>query len=279
MLDPVQLRTFLAVAEAGGFSEAARRLALGQSTVSQQIRRLEAAVGRELFARDTHRVTLTGDGEVMTGFARSILDQQDTVMRYFSRPELRGRIRLGVSEDLVLGRLPEVLRRFRHSHPMVDLELTVELSAVLHDQLAADKLDLVFAKRGSGESGMRTDPLVWVGAPGLRLDRGEPVPLVVYPEPSITRTRALESLRRNGFSWRIACTCDRLNGLRAATLAGLGVAVFAASVVPDGLGELVDPLPDPGSVVFALTSRRPVTHGPVAALAEVIGSYPWPGTA
>ena len=56
--DPDLLVTFLAVAEAGSFSEAARRRGLRQSTVSQQVRRLEAETRRRLFDRDTHKVSL-----------------------------------------------------------------------------------------------------------------------------------------------------------------------------------------------------------------------------
>ncbi|RJQ79094.1 LysR family transcriptional regulator [Pseudonocardiaceae bacterium YIM PH 21723] len=271
MLDPVLLKTFLTVAEAGGFSEAARRLGLGQSTVSQHVRRLESAVGRTLFARDTHSVQLTGDGEAMTGFARNLLDQQEAALRYFSRPELRGKVRLGASEDLVLGALPEILRLFREQHPLVDLELTVELSAVLDEQLEAGKLDLVFNK-ALGGTGLLTDPLTWVAAPRWTLPPDEPVPLVVYPEPSHTRSRALSVLQAAGRQWRVACVCDRLNGLRAAVLAGLGVAVFAESVVPDGLARIAehDLLPPLGTVTFDLRSRRPDPTGPVAALAEAV---------
>ncbi|GAA4543884.1 LysR family transcriptional regulator [Amycolatopsis samaneae] len=277
VIDPVLLRTFLAVADSGGFSEAARRLGLGQSTVSQHVRRLESLLGRELFVRDTHRVALTGDGEVMTGFARDLLERQDRAIRYFARPEPRGRVRLGVCEDLVLSRLPELLRRFRRGHPLIDLELTVELSGVLHERLAEGKLDLIFAKRGPDEGGLPvwTDTLSWAGAPGLCLDPAEPVPLVVYPEPSITRARALETLRRNGFRWRVACTCTHLNGLRAALLAGLGVGLFATSMVPPGLAAPPTHLPDPGEVVFGLAGRRPLTHGPIAALSDLIRSHPW----
>ncbi len=73
MYDPSQLRTFLAVAQTLSFTQAARRLGLRQSTVSQHVRRLEDAVGRQLFSRDTHSVELTEDGEAMLGFARGIL--------------------------------------------------------------------------------------------------------------------------------------------------------------------------------------------------------------
>src|SRR5437764_1628902 len=128
MLDPVLLGTFLVVAETRRFTGAAHHLGLRQSTVSQQIRKLEAVVGRQLFLRDTHSVELTGDGEAMIGFAHGILEANERAMAYFTGPEPRGRLRFGAAEDFVLSQLPDILRQFRLSHPLVDLELTVELS-------------------------------------------------------------------------------------------------------------------------------------------------------
>lgn len=145
--EPSHLRTFLAVAQTLSFTQAARRLGLRQSTVSQHVRRLEEATGRALFTRDTHSVELTEDGEAMLGFARRILDVHEQASAFFTGTRLRGRLRFGASEDFVLTRLPEILEGFRHDHPEVDLELTVELSGTLHEQLAAGKLDLVLAKR------------------------------------------------------------------------------------------------------------------------------------
>src|SRR3954468_21773349 len=147
MYDPSQLRTFLAVAQTLSFTQAARRLGLRESTVSQHVRRLEDAAGRQLFTRDTHSVELTEDGEAMLGVARRILAGHDQATAFFTRTRLRGRLRFGASEDFVVTRLPEVLEGFRYDHPEVDLELTVELSGTLHEQLAAGKLDLVLAKR------------------------------------------------------------------------------------------------------------------------------------
>ncbi|MYR59618.1 LysR family transcriptional regulator, partial [Streptomyces sp. SID625] len=147
MYDPAQLRTFLAVSQTLSFTRAARRLGLRQSTVSQHVRRLEDATGRALFTRDTHSVELTEDGEAMLGFARRILEVHEQATAFFTGTRVRGRLRFGASEDFVLTRLPEILEGFRHAHPEVDLELTVELSGTLHEQLAAGKLDLVLAKR------------------------------------------------------------------------------------------------------------------------------------
>ncbi|GAB3571906.1 LysR substrate-binding domain-containing protein [Amycolatopsis endophytica] len=274
MLNPVWLRTFLTVAETRSFTRAGQRLGLRQSTVSQHVRKLEEATSQQLLSRDTHSVELTPDGEAMIGFASTILEDIERALAYFTGPELRGRVRFGASEDFVVGPLPEILREFRRLHPLVDLELTVDLSGVLHEKLRAGELDLVLGKRRAGDetgSPLWTDPLVWVGREGFTVDDG-PVPLIAYPPPSITRARALESLHDNGKPWRVVCTSGSLNGLRAAALAGLGVVVFARSLIPAGLAELPPGhgLPDPGEVQFLLTTRSTTPRGPTAALSDAI---------
>src|SRR6185437_3081744 len=176
-------------------------LGVRQTTMSQHVRRLEEAAGRQLFSRDTHGVELTEDGEAMLGFARSILEANERAAGWFRGTRLRGRLRFGASEDFVVTRLPEILKGFRREHPEVDLELTVELSGTLHQQLEAGKLDLVLAKRSEerpqGQLVWR-DRLVWIGAEGLRLDPGRPLPLIVFPPPGLTRARALDVLERHG---------------------------------------------------------------------------------
>lgn len=277
MFEPGQLRTFLAVAQTLSFTQAAQRLGLRQSTVSQHVRKLEDAAGRRLFARDTHGVELTEDGEAMLGFARTILEANERAAGFFAGTRLRGRLRFGASEDFVLTRMPEVLEGFRREHPEVDLELTVELSGTLHKLLAAGRLDLVLAKRRPEESRGRLvwrDRLVWVGTERLRLDPERPIPLVVYPPPAVTRARALEALERQGREWRIACTSGSLNGLIAATRAGLGVMAHTRGMIPPGLVQIParSGLPDLGGVDFVLLhgERARAARGSAEALAEAI---------
>ncbi|WP_020660752.1 LysR substrate-binding domain-containing protein [Amycolatopsis benzoatilytica] len=275
MLDPRLCRSFLAVAETRSFTAAAKRLGVGQPTVSQHIRRLETEAGGLLFARDTHAVDLTARGQAMLGFAQTIVDTEERASRHFRGAQVRGRVRFGVSEDFALGELPGVLRRLRESHPLVDVELHVELSDVLARRIAEGRLDLVLGKRRPEAAGpgrlLRREPLVWIGSAATELLPGHPVPLVQYPMPSVTRQLAVEALERAGLEWRAACLTSSLTGLRAAAAAGLGITVHARNLVPADLLELPAELglPDPGEVDFVLLSRDG-GEGPVAALAEFV---------
>ena len=197
MLDPILLQTFLAVAQTRSFTQAAERLGLRQSTVSQQVRKLEQQAGRRLFIRDTHSVAMTIDGEAMVEFAHSVLDAVDRAQRYFAGAQLRGQLRFGTSEDVVASRLPEVLREFVRTHPLVDLELTVGLSGELVEKLGRGELDLVCGKRRPGDDSGRVvwrDKLVWVAQEEWRIEASCPIPLILYSPPSITRAIALSAL-------------------------------------------------------------------------------------
>jgi len=268
------LRSFLMVADGGSFTGAARLLGVRQSTVSQHITRLEQALGRPLLLRDTHRVALTPDGQALVSFARGVVEAHDRLHEFFSPSGLRGRIRLGASEDYTLSALAQVLARFAARHPSVDLQLTVGLSRVLYQGYDAGELDVIFGKRRAGDPRGELawrEELVWVGQPGFAPDPALPLPLVLYPPPSITRTLAVDALEAAGRSWRVACTTGSLTGLRAAAEAGLGVAPHSAKLLPAGLAPVPSTagLPLLGAVEFVVIG--PGRHHVVAtALMEAI---------
>jgi DNA-binding transcriptional LysR family regulator len=275
LFDPTLLKTFVTVATVQSFTEAGRRLGLQQSTVSQHVRRLEAAAARRLFVRDTHSVALTVDGEAMLGLAQDIIEANDRARRYFAASELRGRVRFGASEDFVQSRLPEVLREFTRIHRAVDLELTVGLSGGLLQALDAGELDLVLAKRRPGEERgrlVRREKLVWVASDPALAESDRPLPLILYPPPSISRAVALEALQRAERRWRIVCTSRSLSGLNAAALAGLGITVQAEGVIPPDLNVLPPSpgLPELGEIEFVLAGAGRSLRGPASALATAI---------
>lgn len=281
LFDPEQLRSFLAVAQSLSFTKAAARLGVGQPTVSQHVRRLEAAAGRTLLLRDTRSVSLTADGEAMAGFARAILAAQEQAVGYFTGSALRGRLRFGVTDDLALTPLPKILRQFRQLYPRIDLELTVAQNEVLRRRIDSGHLDVAYVKRGADEPAtpgstlVRRDRLVWAAAEGQRLDPAQPVPLVVYQAPSLSRSIGVQALEQAGRACRITCTVRGVNGVIAAVRAGLGLAVIARTLMPADLVEL-NPSPDlpvlPHIDLVLLTGPRAVAESAAALTTAILDS-------
>lgn len=265
MISPDLLRALVSVAQTGTFTGAARALGLRQSTISQQIRRLEEQTGRRLFERDTHRVALTPQGEALLDHARRVLDAHERMARHLSDTPLRGRLRIGASEDFVLSALPDVLADFLRRYPEVDLELTAGLSEDLYDRFDAGTLDVLLVKRRQGDRRGDTawsEPIVWGARPDWRPPTDAPLPLLLYPPPSVTRARALETLEAQGRSWRIAFTSASLTGLTAAARAGLGVMPHSARLMPPGLAVINAGLPELPRIDFVMIG--PGGHNPVA---------------
>ncbi|AQX82217.1 LysR family transcriptional regulator [Plantibacter sp. VKM Ac-2885] len=275
MFDPALLRTFLAVAETKNFTRAAAQLGLSQPTVSQQIRRLEEAAGRWLVVRDTRAVRLTDNGDAMAGFARTILAAHASAESYFTGSAMSGRLRFGAADDLAMTQLPRILRHFRQGHPQLNLELTVNQSGPLYRRLKAGALDLIFIKMHPGQNEgklVRTDSMVWVGLEKTTIEPGQPVPLIAYQDPSLSRQLAIDALEAAGRTWRITCSTREVNGVLAAVRAGLGVAVFPRSLIPSDLVMLSNrlELPTLGGVDFTLLANPLAAAGPVEALSSAI---------
>ena len=257
MLDPTLLQSFLVVAQTRNFTEAGRRLGLQQSTVSQHVRKLEALVGpppvparHPPCCADRRR---RGDGGVRPLHPRG---ERAGAAVFLRRAAARaGAVRhLGGFRQLPPAGDPA---RLHPPPPGVDLELTVDLSATLNARFDQGELDLVLAKRRTGEARGQLvwrDRLVWIGGPGLEIDPQAPLPLILYAPPSLTRSVALETLERQHRTWRVVCTSGSLSGLRAAALAGLGITLHARSLIPDGLTETPATLrlPDAGEVEFVV---------------------------
>jgi DNA-binding transcriptional LysR family regulator len=271
------LQTFVAVAESGSFTGAGRVLDLRQSTVSQHIRRLEEQTGRRYVDRNTHSVGLTPEGEILLDHARSILGRYDRLHQHLSAAPLRGRLRFGASEDFVLSALPNVLAAFARRHPDLDIELNAGLSEDLRADFDAGRLDLAFIKRRDGDARGAIawkEPIEWMAHPDFRLDPDIPLPLILYPPPSITRVGVLETLQRSGRQWRVAFTSASVSGLSAAARAGIGLLPHSVRLMPPGLTIVParDALPKLPDIQFVVL--RPDHPGPaIQALAATIMTW------
>src|ERR1700759_4389232 len=112
MLDLELLRSFVAVVEAGGFPRAGERVHRTQSTVSQQIRRLEDDLGQILLHRNAKDVTPTEAGERLLSYARRLLAMAEEARDVVARPGSDGAVKLGIPEDFAAYRLAKVLAGF-----------------------------------------------------------------------------------------------------------------------------------------------------------------------
>ena len=238
-LDLDLVRSFLAIATLGSFTQAALRLGRQQSTVSLQIGRLEDALGTRLLERSSRAVRLTPDGERFLPHAQRLLALNDSAVAEVSEPAMVGTVRLGTPEDFATSHLPEVLARFVRAYPAVALEVTCDLTLNLLEGFRLGRFDLVLAKREPDAKAAREGLKVWrealVWVRGAAPAGEAPVRLVVSPEPCVYRKRAVQALDRAGLPWRIAYTCGALSGAIAAVKAGLGVAVLPRDMVPPGL--------------------------------------------
>lgn len=270
-VDLAVLRTFVSVAEAGGFTSAGVRVHRTQSTISLQIRKLEESVGRRLLHRSARSVALTADGERLLTYARRILALADDASALFTGP-LQEVVRLGVPEDYAVEDLPRLLADFTARHPEVLLEVRCDLSVRLIADLDNGDLDLTLIKQTDAlrpAIATSPDPLVWAAGPGVRLDPAAPLPLVVFPQGCVYRNLGIHELARHGRPWRIAYSSASLMGVLAAVRAGLGISMMAERGLPADFQRLgpADGLPALPDGYLALFARKGIGKGAQAALA------------
>src|ERR1700693_3840812 len=153
MLDLDLLRSFVSVVDAGGFTRAGERVHRTQSTVSQQIRRLEETLGHPLLHRNAKQATPPEEGERLLSYARRILALAEEARDVVARPAGDGVVRLGIPEDFAAYRLADVLSGFARSRPGLRLDVRCGLSARLSRDLERGELDLALFKRDAGETG------------------------------------------------------------------------------------------------------------------------------
>jgi DNA-binding transcriptional LysR family regulator len=229
------LKTFAAVVDCGGFTKAAERVHLTQSTVSQQIKKLEINIGSVLLRRDKSSGTVetTEAGEILLSYARRILATAEEAVEVMRTPSAPRTVRLGVPEDFAGRRLIDLLSGFSAASRHIRLDTVSGWSTELRRQLDAGEIDLALIKRepGTGASlASWKERLVWVQSATVSFEE-DPVPLAVFPVGCIYRDRAIRAIEQSGRRWRIAYTSQGLMGVQAAVASGLGISLLPSDAV------------------------------------------------
>jgi DNA-binding transcriptional LysR family regulator len=242
-IDVALLRTFVAVAETGRMTTAARIVNLSQGAVSQQIKRLETLFEVALFTRKTDAARLTRAGEKLIVRAHRLIALNDEVIGQMHEVDFSGEVRLGVPHDIVGMLMPPILRAFRREHPNVLITLVSDLTQSLRSQLRDRKVDLALMtepERGDREQHLLADRLVWVGARGGDARRRRPLSVALGQESCGFRAATIKALTKARIEWRAICQVGSLEPVFATLEADMAIAPFLSRTVPERLEAFTD---------------------------------------
>ncbi len=146
------LRYFIAVADAGGLTVAARKLHTSQPSLSRQIRDLENEVGATLLTRSARGIELTPSGQAFLDHARQALSHAEAATgaaRRVANPA-QPSFAIGFLTGHEVTWMPEALRILRDELPKVDVTISSQYSPQLADALSTGKIDAAFLRREEG---------------------------------------------------------------------------------------------------------------------------------
>ncbi|MFL9670506.1 LysR family transcriptional regulator [Variovorax sp. AB1(2024)] len=280
--DLEQLRTFAAVIDAGSLTAAAPRVFLSQSSVSEQMRKLEERAGQSLLTRSKAGVSPTEAGIRLLAHARRILALSDEAFRDLHGEVLQGELRLAVTDYFRPADLTRLLGRLGESYPRVRLHVSILKSDDLRAAYARGDFDVGLGMNIAGVSAvqprapvLRRESLAWLGASGMRLVRGEPVRLLVLPDTCSLHQFTVALLRRRRVAYSLAHVASGVAGLQSALAAGLGVACLNESAISEGVARLPTPhgLPALPKVAFQFLPARRGETAFVSKARELLASH------
>lgn len=248
-----QIRAFVAVAEEGSFTLAARRIFVTQSAVSHALRTLEEQLSCQLLDRSGKRVTVTSVGEMVLKRCKRILLEIEQAGRDVDCLRRWGqtRIRIGAPHSLCNFLLPSVLREFRDCFPRCEPVIEAGDSTQMIDRLAEAELDVVLGMkpRNRTEEGYRVmfhDRMEFVVSPchewainpkSVQSSLADQQ-YIIYAKGTETNRLANEWLEQHAGKHRKPVVLGDMQAIREMAKLGIGVGVIpswvAAREIEDG---------------------------------------------
>jgi len=242
-----QLRTFVTVADSGSLSAAAPKLFLSQSSVSEQLRKLEERAGVPLLTRGRKGAQPTPAGARLLEHARRILALNDQALQELRGRTLEGELRLAVTDYFRPAEIAGMLRRLRERYPFLRLHVTVMKSAAIDAAADMDAFDIGLSMRLLGVHGqaarrrgllLRRESLAWVAAREEAGALPPTLPLVLLPDTCSLHQFVVQLLSRKRRPFEIAHSASGVAGLQLALAAGLGMSCLNASAIGQGVAPL-----------------------------------------
>lgn len=267
------LETLLWIARLGTFRAAAERLNTTQPAISARVREIEDQLGISIFRREGRNMVLTARG-------RRLVQECEPLWAGFEKALLTasgfegatGVVRIGSGEIAAASCLPGFVNTVERDLPGVTLELELDLTARMFQQLLGGTIDLAFLAGPVASPGIRTAPigsvgLVWAASSATAAAGGfaRPLPVWSIPDHSPLHGVTVESLAANGVAPRSIATCNNVRTLIEIVIGGGGAAVFPEPMVRAELeaGRLVEVLPRPGRTVRFEAAIRSTESDPL----------------
>ncbi|GAA0404049.1 LysR family transcriptional regulator [Cocleimonas flava] len=246
-----QIETFLWVSKLLSFSKTAQQQCTTQPAISSRIAALEAELGVTLFERDrNNKVILTTKGHELLPYAEKIIyNTKEFTDKANQSASFSGVLRIGVSETVAYTWLSEFMERFQKNLPDVLIELTVDVSTGLSQQLTEGLIDIAFLLGPLSISMMVNEeltsvPLVWVASPDLDINKkGEKqqsleelsskLPVITYAKNTLPYNEISRQLKKNSKEIPRIFSSTSLGVCRQLVLDGRGIGALPTEIVKD----------------------------------------------
>lgn len=240
------LQIFLTVAECGKMSEAAKKLYITQSSVSQAIASIESEYGVLLFERLSHRLYLTPAGKELLVYARNIVFATRDMDEFMQSAKQAQKLRVGATVTVGTCVIIPILSAVREAMPGVDLSVFVSNTHVIEEKLLDNSLDAALVE-GTIQSGdlvhkdVVEDRLVLICPPRHPFDGRDSVdaaelrnaPMILREAGSGTRALFEEQMRQLGIDIQIKWECSNSETIKNGVKAGYGLSVISRRLVRD----------------------------------------------
>ena len=244
------LETLLWIDRLGTFSAAAERLNTTQPAVSARMRELEQRLGSTLFRRDGRTMSLTAAGRKLVRDCDPLLrDMQLALLGSGGYGEASGVVRIGAGEIAAASCLPGFVAALKTDMPGVGLEIEIDLTANLIQQLLTGRTDMVFAAGPIAHPALKTSPigevaLVWLASPTVAtaFADGASVPVWSLASPSPIHGRMRDAITASRIAQKSLNLCNNARTMIDIARTGGGVGIFPEPMVRAELanGSLVE---------------------------------------
>ncbi|MBW5799436.1 LysR family transcriptional regulator [Halomonas elongata] len=234
-----QLRTFIYVADLGGFSRAGERLCLAQSTISWQVKQLERQIGTPLLYRTPNGVTLTEKGHAFYLRAQKVITANDETELWLSNNfHDRQIIRFATTDCYASCLLPSLLEYWKCQFPNIKVSLECSFSTDIWSRYKDDEFDIALAQHCPSDINaepIRVESLEWVCARNSLACKQNPVPVALFEHGCPDRDIILNSLKGANRDYRVEFETYSYGGLVAAVESGTVVSALPKSTIPSTL--------------------------------------------